>query len=80
MYLQEKKPKNPEKTPNNLRMTKRTVLRLYKSRTSPVTIQSISQIFKGNKNEVSSAGDFPGPMFGHCRRHRFSHQFSMDRK
>lgn len=30
-------------------MTKRTVLRLYKSRTSPVTIQSISQIFKGIK-------------------------------
>lgn len=50
MYLQEKKPpKNPEKNPNNLRMTKRTVLRLYKSRTSPVTIQSISQIFKGIK-------------------------------
>lgn len=43
-------------------MTKRTVLRLYKSRTSPVTIQSISQIFEGNKNEVSSAGDFPGPV------------------
>lgn len=30
-------------------MTKRTVLRLYRSRTSPVTIQSISQIFKGIK-------------------------------
>lgn len=30
-------------------MTKRTVLRLYKSRTSPITIQSISQIFKGIK-------------------------------
>lgn len=50
MYLQEKKkPQKSRKNPNNLRMTKRTVLRLYKSRTSPVTIQSISQIFKGIK-------------------------------